>query len=83
MHPIRTDYCASMRALSDDELRDRLKANGYEPGPITPATRQVYERKLERLLKDNKAASRTPRSDQCLQSESVKIQGTCASVVIS
>ncbi|KAH9287252.1 Inner nuclear membrane protein Man1 [Echinococcus granulosus] len=63
-----------MQALSDDELRDKLKANGYEPGPITPATRQVYERKLERLLKDNKTGSKIPRSEQAKRSESIKAE---------
>ncbi|KAL5963223.1 Inner nuclear membrane protein Man1 [Taenia solium] len=72
-----------MRALSDDELRDKLRANGYEPGPITPATRQVYERKLERLLRNNKAGSKTPRSGQVIQCESVGTEAGSPSMLSS
>ncbi|XP_078500371.1 LEM domain-containing protein 2 [Lissotriton helveticus] len=35
--------------MSDAELRRNLKALGYNPGPITPATRELYEKKLSRL----------------------------------
>ncbi|KAL5112163.1 Inner nuclear membrane protein Man1 [Taenia crassiceps] len=72
-----------MRALSDDQLREKLRANGYEPGPITPATRQVYERKLERLLKDNKPGIKTPRSDHGIKSESVKPEAGFPSRLLS
>ncbi|XP_069489618.1 LEM domain-containing protein 2 [Ambystoma mexicanum] len=39
---------------SDAELRRSLKALGYNPGPITPATRALYEKKLNRLRIDSR-----------------------------
>ncbi|KAM4658278.1 ankyrin repeat and LEM domain-containing protein 1 [Amazona ochrocephala] len=46
---------APPRPLSDEGLRRRLRALGDEPGPITALTRQLYLRRLEKLL-------RTPRN---------------------
>ena len=63
-----------MQRLSDDELREKLRANGYEPGPITPATRVVYERKLERLLKNSKSDS-DRQVGQTKGDNSVKVKG--------
>ena len=38
--------------LNDEELLQRLQALGFNPGPILASTREVYQRKLVRLLKD-------------------------------
>lgn len=38
--------------LGDDELLERLQALGFNPGPILVSTREVYQRKLARLLRN-------------------------------
>ncbi|PNI76906.1 LEMD2 isoform 5 [Pan troglodytes] len=38
-----------MAGLSDLELRRELQALGFQPGPITDTTRDVYRNKLRRL----------------------------------
>lgn len=38
--------------LGDDELLERLKNLGFNPGPILGSTREVYQRKLARLLRN-------------------------------
>ncbi|KAG6935429.1 LEM domain containing 2, partial [Chelydra serpentina] len=38
-----------MAGLSDAELGRELRALGFQPGPITDSTRQVYAKKLSRL----------------------------------
>ena len=35
--------------LSDRQLRENLQELGFTPGPVTPTTRTVLERKLRRL----------------------------------
>ncbi|VDM32885.1 unnamed protein product [Hydatigera taeniaeformis] len=79
LHSLWAAYCVRMRALSDDELREELKANGFEPGPITPATRQVYERKLERLRRDNKSGPKILSFDKTKPGESTKSEGNGSS----
>jgi len=37
-------------SLTDDELFEKLKDLGYNPGPVTTNTRRVYEKKLVRLI---------------------------------
>ena len=39
--------------LPDMQLRDKLPALRFHPGPITATTRKVYERKLLDLLSQN------------------------------
>jgi len=36
--------------LSDEELAERLRNVGFNPGPILATTRSVYQRKLARIL---------------------------------
>ncbi|XP_015741777.1 ankyrin repeat and LEM domain-containing protein 1 isoform X2 [Coturnix japonica] len=43
------DQVQSLRVLSDEALLQRLRALGYDPGPITVLTRRVYLRRLEEL----------------------------------
>lgn len=43
------DRVQSLRVLSDEALLRRLRALGYDPGPITVLTRRVYLRRLEEL----------------------------------
>lgn len=38
-----------MNQLSDDQLRENLQELGFTPGPVTPTTRTVLQRKLRRL----------------------------------
>ncbi|XP_063606900.1 uncharacterized protein LOC134781622, partial [Penaeus indicus] len=42
----------SIKALSAETLRARLKAMGYTPGPITAGTHRVYQRHLMRIRKN-------------------------------
>ncbi|EFO22430.2 hypothetical protein LOAG_06055 [Loa loa] len=42
--------------LSDEELRASLITVGVNVGPITATTRTVYEKQLEKKLKDNKSS---------------------------
>ncbi|ROT64301.1 putative ankyrin repeat and LEM domain-containing protein 1 [Penaeus vannamei] len=42
----------SIKALSAETLRARLKAVGYTPGPITAGTHRVYQRHLMRIRKN-------------------------------
>ncbi|VDD81006.1 unnamed protein product [Mesocestoides corti] len=51
-----------MSSLTDNELRDKLREYGFESGPIVPSTRKVYERKLDRLIKESKGGSTRLRS---------------------
>lgn len=67
-----------MKSLTNDELRNELKANGIEPGPITPATREVYERKLQRIINDGKSGSKdksASRPSQAGRTEGLKMEG--------
>ncbi|KAM3176397.1 hypothetical protein ACTXT7_006607 [Hymenolepis weldensis] len=66
-----------MKPLTNDELRDELKANGIEPGPITPATREVYERKLQRIINDGKSGPKdkpASRPSQAGRNEALKME---------
>ncbi|VDO03594.1 unnamed protein product [Rodentolepis nana] len=66
-----------MKALTDDELRNELKANGIEPGPLTPSTREVYERKLQRILDGGKSCPRnrpTVHPSPAAGTESLKVE---------
>ena len=38
-----------MDQLSDSQLRENLQELGFTPGPVTPTTRTVLQRKLRRL----------------------------------
>lgn len=67
-----------MKFLTDDELRIELRAKGIEPGPITPVTREVYERKLQRLVGKAKSGPKSkPRSHfvQNDSADSFKVEG--------
>lgn len=37
-----------IRQLSDSELRNELRSLGLNPGPISPTTRRIYEKKLSK-----------------------------------
>ncbi|KAM9148620.1 LEM domain-containing protein 2 [Pangshura tecta] len=51
----------SMAGLSDAELGRELRALGFQPGPITDSTRELYVKKLRRLRAEG-AAGRRSRS---------------------
>ncbi|NXC45546.1 ANKL1 protein, partial [Penelope pileata] len=62
--------------LSDDALLRRLRALGYDPGPITELTRRVYLRRLEELSRSPTghspelvAALRTGHIPDCTEDE--------------
>lgn len=46
--------------LSNEEVKSELQAFGFNPGPVTATTRQIYEKKLENLRKGG--ASTTKKS---------------------
>ncbi|XP_055463067.1 LEM domain-containing protein 2 [Psammomys obesus] len=65
-----------MAGLSDLELRRELQALGFQPGPITDTTRNVYRNKLRRLrdearLRDDERLrdEARPRSPEWLRDE--------------
>ncbi|KAM3185409.1 hypothetical protein ACTXT7_006422 [Hymenolepis weldensis] len=44
----------ALRSLSDDDLREKLEENGYNPPPITDdAVREIMRRKLFKFLNPN------------------------------
>lgn len=48
--------------LSDDELKQMLVKNGFEPGPIVKTTRKIYEKRLIKILqgKNKTTSDHTP-----------------------
>ena len=42
--------------LSDNELFSELKKRGFNIGPISPTTRHIYEKKLQRILSETKTS---------------------------
>lgn len=56
------DQVQSLRVLSDEALLRRLRALGYDPGPITVLTRRVYLRRLEELSRSPAGESWGPPS---------------------
>uniref|UniRef100_A0A452ICN2 LEM domain-containing protein n=1 Tax=Gopherus agassizii TaxID=38772 RepID=A0A452ICN2_9SAUR len=48
----------SMAGLSDAELGRELRALGFQPGPITDSTRELYVKKLRRLRAEGAAGRR-------------------------
>ncbi|CAF0857057.1 unnamed protein product [Brachionus calyciflorus] len=40
--------------LTNDELHRELKSRGINPGPVSPTTRSIYEKKLIKMLKEVK-----------------------------
>uniref|UniRef100_A0A5K3ETE2 LEM domain-containing protein n=1 Tax=Mesocestoides corti TaxID=53468 RepID=A0A5K3ETE2_MESCO len=65
-----------MSSLTDNELRDKLREYGFESGPIVPSTRKVYERKLDRLIKESKGGSTRLRSNDNQPVDLVKKEGS-------
>ena len=51
-----------MAALSDEELRSQLCQLGFNPGPITDTTREVYLGKLKKLTASSHNGTTNPRS---------------------
>ncbi|XP_053882043.1 LEM domain-containing protein 2 [Malaclemys terrapin pileata] len=49
----------SMAGLSDAELGRELRALGFQPGPITDSTRELYVKKLSRLRAEGAAGRRS------------------------
>ncbi|XP_049746310.1 LEM domain-containing protein 2 [Elephas maximus indicus] len=65
-----------MAGLSDVELRRELQALGFQPGPITDTTRDVYRNKLRRLRgearqrgEERLRGEARPRGEECLREE--------------
>ncbi|XP_056413541.1 LEM domain-containing protein 2 isoform X2 [Hyla sarda] len=48
--------------MSDEKLRRELVSLGYTPGPITDSTRNILEKKLQKLRAEAKKSQRTSRS---------------------
>ena len=55
--------------VSDIELRSRLTDFGVKVGPITPSTRSVYRKKLEKILKDKKCETTSHHSPRVSEAE--------------
>uniref|UniRef100_A0A8V1A9M9 Ankyrin repeat and LEM domain containing 1 n=1 Tax=Gallus gallus TaxID=9031 RepID=A0A8V1A9M9_CHICK len=75
------DRAQSLRVLSDEALLRRLRALGYDPGPITVLTRRVYLRRLEELSRSPAGHSpeladalRTGHIPNCTEDEMVLAQ---------
>uniref|UniRef100_A0A8C0GVE6 LEM domain-containing protein n=1 Tax=Chelonoidis abingdonii TaxID=106734 RepID=A0A8C0GVE6_CHEAB len=51
-----------MAGLSDAELGRELRALGFQPGPITDSTRELYVKKLRRLRAEGAAGRRSQRA---------------------
>nr|CDS26025.1 Lamino associated polypeptide [Hymenolepis microstoma] len=59
---------SALRSLSDDDLRERLEENGYNPPPITDgAVREIMRRKLFKFLNPNEEY---PEEDEACDVES-------------
>ncbi|XP_036104746.1 LEM domain-containing protein 2 isoform X1 [Molossus molossus] len=59
-----------MAGLSDPELRRELQALGFQPGPITDTTRDVYRKKLRHLRGEVRLREEArPRSEERLRTE--------------
>lgn len=57
-----------MAGLSDPELRRELQALGFQPGPITDTTRDVYRKKLRHLRGEARLREEArPRSEERLR----------------
>ncbi|XP_067387558.1 LEM domain-containing protein 2 isoform X1 [Emydura macquarii macquarii] len=50
---------SSMAGLSDAELGRELRALGFQPGPVTDSTRELYVKKLSRLRAEMAAGRRS------------------------
>ncbi|KAH1170809.1 hypothetical protein KIL84_006427 [Mauremys mutica] len=55
----KTAAAPSMAGLSDAELGRELRALGFQPGPITDSTRELYVKKLRRLRAEGAAGRRS------------------------
>lgn len=59
-----------MAGLSDPELRRELQALGFQPGPITDTTRDVYRKKLRHLRGEVRLREEArPRGEERLRAE--------------
>ncbi|XP_031793091.1 LEM domain-containing protein 1 isoform X2 [Sarcophilus harrisii] len=61
-----------IKCLTDNELQQQLIKHGYNPGPIIPSTRQVYEDKLQELITQHKAKKKSEELNQDLECEGDK-----------
>uniref|UniRef100_A0A8C9LAY0 Ankyrin repeat and LEM domain containing 1 n=1 Tax=Pavo cristatus TaxID=9049 RepID=A0A8C9LAY0_PAVCR len=75
------DQVQPLRVLSDEALLRRLRALGFDPGPITVLTRRVYLRRLEELSRSPAGHSpeladalRTGHIPDCTEDEVVLAQ---------
>ncbi|XP_074165051.1 LEM domain-containing protein 1 isoform X1 [Sminthopsis crassicaudata] len=56
-----------IKCLTDNELQQQLINHGYNPGPIIPSTRQVYEDKLQELITQHKAKKKSEELNKDLE----------------
>lgn len=63
-----------VRTLSDEELRVSLTSLGANVGPITATTRTIYEKQLEKRLRNN-------RSSRTLSHSSDDLTNVCVNVI--
>ncbi|XP_032624566.1 LEM domain-containing protein 2 isoform X2 [Chelonoidis abingdonii] len=58
-----------MAGLSDAELGRELRALGFQPGPITDSTRELYVKKLRRLRAEGAAGRRSQSTGSAFRPE--------------
>ena len=60
--------------MSNTSLRRSLTQRGDQPGPMTPQTRRVYERRLARLLQRRSPPTRNQPTDRKLEGVSTELR---------
>lgn len=63
-----------VKQMTNASLRLSLTQRGEQPGPVTPNTRRVYERKLTQLLRDATPTRSNKRTSDALDSLPTELQ---------
>lgn len=58
-----------LQTLTPDELRVQLRAAGLQSGPVTHTTRSLWEKRLARVLLEERTDSHTPHSSGALPAD--------------
>lgn len=58
------DYAEEVSALTNEELRNRLKNLGINVGPVVESTRKIYEKKLVNLMSKAESGFSTDDNDE-------------------
>jgi len=60
----KKDYAEEVSALTNEELRNRLKNLGINVGPVVESTRKIYEKKLVNLMSKAESGFSTDDNDE-------------------